>query len=307
MKMASPIFSPCRAPCAQPSPIDITRLLPIQKSGGRKQNSLNVNYATFLWLRPAMRPSSENLKQETGACQREVRHPSRGMHRALLSLGVTTMFQVIGYTLLDFDDAYQLTEVGTFSARYAYLATWEMGTLFDEMAGHHVSLPSVRREFRQMLLTHQLSVSESILQIVQSGPTPGDQLRAGPEGGRHVKRELQEQRDIARDADDWTTPGFLEAVISGNLGFMASRKAHPAELRERGVAMVFELRAEPGNARGSIARVGHRLGISTEPLRNWCRRRRSIPGSGPVLRATIRKGSPSWSGKSGNCGGRMRS
>ena len=72
-----------------------------------------------------------------------------------LSLGVTTMFQVIGYTLLDFDDAYQLTEVGTFSARYAYLATWDIGTLFDELAGDQVSLPSVRREFRQLLLTQR--------------------------------------------------------------------------------------------------------------------------------------------------------
>ena len=35
------------------------------------------------------------------------------------------MFQVIGYALLDFDDAYQLTEVGTFSARYGYLAIWD--------------------------------------------------------------------------------------------------------------------------------------------------------------------------------------
>ena len=35
---------------------------------------------------------------------------------------------------------------------------------------------------------------------------------------------------------------------------MASRKQHPAELRERAVAMVFELRAESGNPRGSIAR-----------------------------------------------------
>jgi hypothetical protein len=72
-----------------------------------------------------------------------------------LSLGVTTMFQVIGYTLLDFDDAYQLTEVGTFSARYAYLATWDIGTLLDELASHHVNLPSVRREFRQLLLTQR--------------------------------------------------------------------------------------------------------------------------------------------------------
>ena len=50
---------------------------------------------------------------------------------------------------------------------------------------------------------------------------------------------------------------------------MVSRKPHPAELRERAVQMVFELRAETGNARGSIARVGHRLGINSETLRNW--------------------------------------
>ena len=78
-----------------------------------------------------------------------------------LSLGVTTMFQMIGYALLDFDDAYQLVELGTFSARYAYLATWDIGTLVDELAGQHVSLPSIRQEFRQLLLTHQLPVKVS--------------------------------------------------------------------------------------------------------------------------------------------------
>jgi hypothetical protein len=90
-----------------------------------------------------------------------------------LSLGVTTMFQVLGYSLLDFDDAYQLTEAGIFSARYAYLATWDIGTLFDELAGHHVSLPSIRQEFRQLLLTYQLSVNESLLQTMHSGVETG--------------------------------------------------------------------------------------------------------------------------------------
>ncbi len=57
---------------------------------------------------------------------------------------------------------------------------------------------------------------------------------------------------------------------------MASRKAHPEELRERAVAMVFELRADMGNARGPIARVGQRLGINTETLRN-CVQKVSLP------------------------------
>jgi hypothetical protein len=74
-----------------------------------------------------------------------------------LTLGLTTMFQVIGYALLDFKDAYQLTEVGTFSARYGYLATWDLDSLLDELAGQHVSLRSGRDEFRGLLLAHQLS------------------------------------------------------------------------------------------------------------------------------------------------------
>ena len=62
---------------------------------------------------------------------------------------------------------------------------------------------------------------------------------------------------------------------------MASRKPHPAELRERAVAMVFELRAETGNARGWIARVGHRLGINTETLRNWVQKAEVDSGQRP--------------------------
>jgi transposase len=42
---------------------------------------------------------------------------------------------------------------------------------------------------------------------------------------------------------------------------MVSRKPYPGELRERAVRMVFEVRAETDNPRGSIARVAERLGI----------------------------------------------
>jgi transposase len=62
---------------------------------------------------------------------------------------------------------------------------------------------------------------------------------------------------------------------------MASRKQHPVELRERAVAMVFELRAESGNPRGSIARVGERLGINPETLRNWVERAEIDGGQRP--------------------------
>jgi transposase len=62
---------------------------------------------------------------------------------------------------------------------------------------------------------------------------------------------------------------------------MVSRKAHPAELRERAAQMVFELRAETGNARGSIARVGKQLGINTETLRNWVNKEEVDSGQRP--------------------------
>ena len=47
------------------------------------------------------------------------------------------------------------------------------------------------------------------------------------------------------------------------------------------MAMVFEVRAETGNARGSIARVGHRLGINTETLRNWVQKAEVDSGQRP--------------------------
>lgn len=62
---------------------------------------------------------------------------------------------MIGYALLDFDDEYKLTELGIFSARYAYLAPWDLARLLDDLAGQQVSLPATRQEFRQLLLTHQ--------------------------------------------------------------------------------------------------------------------------------------------------------
>lgn len=71
------------------------------------------------------------------------------------SLAVTDLLQVIGYALLDFDNEYQLDTLGIFSARYAYLATWELPGLLDELAGRQVSLRLLRAEFRRLLLTHQ--------------------------------------------------------------------------------------------------------------------------------------------------------
>ena len=70
---------------------------------------------------------------------------------------------------------------------------------------------------------------------------------------------------------------------------MASRRAHPAELRERAVKMVFELRAETGNMRGSLARVGERLGVNPETLRNWVQKAEVDSGQRPGTTTEDRK------------------
>ena len=62
---------------------------------------------------------------------------------------------------------------------------------------------------------------------------------------------------------------------------MASRKQHPAELRERAVAMVFELRAESGSSRGTLASVGQKLGVNPETLRNWVEKAEIDSGQRP--------------------------
>jgi len=71
---------------------------------------------------------------------------------AKLSLGITDLLQVIGYALLDFDDDYRVAELGIFTARYGYLATWELDALLSELAGHEISVQSARDEFHGFLL-----------------------------------------------------------------------------------------------------------------------------------------------------------
>jgi transposase len=53
--------------------------------------------------------------------------------------------------------------------------------------------------------------------------------------------------------------------------------------------MVMELRAETGNPRGSIARVGRQLGINTETLRNWVNKAEVDSGQRPGTTTDDRK------------------
>jgi len=51
----------------------------------------------------------------------------------------------------------------------------------------------------------------------------------------------------------------------------SSQRRYPAELKERAVRLVFELRRESGRAQGEITRVAGQLGVGTESLRTWVR------------------------------------
>ena len=48
-----------------------------------------------------------------------------------------------------------------------------------------------------------------------------------------------------------------------------AQNRYPAELRERAVRMVFEVRKESGQRIGAIATVSKKLGVGKEALRTW--------------------------------------
>jgi len=70
------------------------------------------------------------------------------------SLGVADLFQLLGYALLDYDDAFGISAMGLFSAKYGYLATWELNSFLHELSDRHVSLAVIRSQFRDLLMRH---------------------------------------------------------------------------------------------------------------------------------------------------------
>ena len=79
------------------------------------------------------------------------------------------LWQIIVYSLMDWDDKYKLSELGFFNARYGYFATWDIDELFDRLSGGTESVAEARREFREIL-------------------TGQDVGEAAPESGVQVRR-----------------------------------------------------------------------------------------------------------------------
>lgn len=67
------------------------------------------------------------------------------------ALGVTDLWQMLGYVLMDYVDEFAITDVALFSARYGYLAQWDLGELLAKLAGRPVTESALRAEFRALL------------------------------------------------------------------------------------------------------------------------------------------------------------
>jgi hypothetical protein len=62
-----------------------------------------------------------------------------------------TLFQLLGYVLLDFHDSFGIHELMLFSARYGHVVTWDLQELLDTLAGRPVDLATSRLEFGEFL------------------------------------------------------------------------------------------------------------------------------------------------------------
>ena len=50
---------------------------------------------------------------------------------------------------------------------------------------------------------------------------------------------------------------------------MAARRKYPDELGERATRMAVDARLDPASRSGALRRIGEKLGINPETLRNW--------------------------------------
>lgn len=92
------------------------------------------------------------------------------------------------------------------------------------------------------------------------------QVRFGRDGAESTTRSYA--CSIALFLRWWTTPGLLEAPQPGEDGAMSNPR-YTAEMRERAVKMVMQVRRESGQEKGAVARVAQQLGIGREALRGW--------------------------------------
>lgn len=77
------------------------------------------------------------------------RKTSAGGRRAQLS--ANTVYQILGYALLDDTDRYGLRRVAFYQARYGHLASWDLVDLLSTLAGRPVDLAAARAGMREAI------------------------------------------------------------------------------------------------------------------------------------------------------------
>ena len=67
------------------------------------------------------------------------------------SLARTDIDQLLGYTLMDYSDAYGLHSVAVYAVRFGYLAIWPLAELGPRMSGAPIDLAHLRTQFAGVL------------------------------------------------------------------------------------------------------------------------------------------------------------
>ena len=63
------------------------------------------------------------------------------------------LYQLIGYTLLDYDDQYELTNVDIYLTRQGKLIVWDIQSLIDSLMPNPQTLNELRHDFRELCQT----------------------------------------------------------------------------------------------------------------------------------------------------------
>jgi hypothetical protein len=86
-------------------------------------------------------------------CKATIGGPPRKDGTRALKFDRDDLYQLLGYVLMDFSDAYAIRRVGLYAPRFASFQTWPLAQVLDAAAGKSVDLPQARGEFEQVLRT----------------------------------------------------------------------------------------------------------------------------------------------------------